>query len=751
MDSLAVCRRLRHAAIASLAFAASITSATSAALAQAGGDIPRDTVRQAPSRDTAARLATVVVTGTEARPAVGHLPAVHGGIIYGGQKTELITLDSLRLNRVQDVMRQVLGRIPGANISETESSGFPSNGIGFRGLDPTQSIEINTRQNGVNIAADLYGYPETYYTPPMEAVDHIEVVRGASALQFGPQFGGMINYVMKSGAPDTPPTFTAQETGGSFGTFNSFTSLGGGRGPWTYYGFLQYRTEQGWRANSDFNQMSAYGNVGYRVSDGLSLRLEYSLFRNRIHMPGGLSDAQFGSDARQSFRARNWLASPWNIVALHVENRFSPEVTLFATASVMRSQRYLVWRNEDGGPQASDSIDPATGDFVPREVERERFTNVTTEARLQVEHRLFGRAQTLATGARLFSGTLGRQDGGPGSTGSDFDMGLYGGGYENDLTFGTRNAALFAQDLIHLTDRWSLTPGVRYEILYSTARGHEDTNTVHQPAKTRSYPLFGVGSEYLITRSTSLYANITQAYRPITYDFLTPFASASRIDPHMKDASGYTADLGWRGDMGPALHFDVGVFYLWYDNRIGVVTRTDANGQPFTEVTNVARSIHKGVESYVQLNPLALLGRDASPLGHLELFDSFAYVDARYAAGPFAGHEVEAAPPIINRVGLTYGIGGLATTVQLSHTARSYADANNTVASDDAAVGLVPAFDVLDWSGAVPIGERYRVELGVNNVTNARYFTKRTAEYPGPGIIPGMGRSVYVTVGATVR
>jgi outer membrane receptor protein involved in Fe transport len=31
---------------------------------------------------------------------------------------------------------------------------------------------------------------------PMEAVSRIEMVRGAASLQFGSQFGGMVNYVL---------------------------------------------------------------------------------------------------------------------------------------------------------------------------------------------------------------------------------------------------------------------------------------------------------------------------------------------------------------------------------------------------------------------------------------------------------------------------------------------------------------------------------------------------------------------------
>ena len=101
---------------------------------------------------------------------VGHLLDVKGSIIYAGKKTEVIIVDSLDANKAINNSRQILGRIPGLNIVETESSGFTANGIATRGLNPIQSIEMNTRQNGYNISADVYGYNEAYYIPPMEGV-----------------------------------------------------------------------------------------------------------------------------------------------------------------------------------------------------------------------------------------------------------------------------------------------------------------------------------------------------------------------------------------------------------------------------------------------------------------------------------------------------------------------------------------------------------------------------------------------------
>ena len=698
----------------------------------------------ASAQDSTQTLEPVIVTGrsTVPPPVVGSLPDVRGTEIFAGKKTETIQVDSLPMNTSQDVSRQLFSRIPGANITETANSGFPSNGIGFRGLNPVQSVEMSVRQDGVNIVADLYGYPETYYTPPAEALVRVDLVRGSSSLQFGPQFGGVIDYVLRDGAPNTPLTVKARETGGSFGMFNTYLSLEGGTGAWTYFAYGQYRGQNGWRPNSDLSQVSAAGKLTYRPSEKFSIGASYSLLRNRIHMAGGLDNEDFNQDARSSFRSRNWLASPWNIGSLTATYTFSPTTQLTSTLSAMASQRYLVWRNENGGPAARDVIDPATLEYAPREVEWEYFTNVTNETRLLHSYRLLGQTHALATGFRVFGGDLHRQEGGPGSTGSDFDMNLVDGPYETDMKFGNFNGAAFAENEFRVSPRLSITPGARVEFLHSTARGYTDT-TVTPQSKNRTFVLFGAGAQFRATATITLYANATQAYRPIEYSFLTPFASLTRIDPNLKDPKGYNIDLGWRGSIGEIVHFDVGVFDLIYHDRIGLVSGVDSLGAPFTERTNVATSKHRGVESYVNLS-LTSLVHAAPSVGTLDLYDALGYTHARYASGEFSGNSVEFAPSVVNRAGLTYGRGRGSLGVQWSYVSKQFSDANNTIASFDANVGIIPAYQLVDLSAKWQLNRTIGLDVGVNNVANFYYFTLRTTEYPGPGIIPGIGRSIYL-------
>jgi Fe(3+) dicitrate transport protein len=697
-------------------------------------------------RTTRTTLAPVVVSADRALHVIGHLGDVSDDVIYAGKKTELIIIDSLRANLAVDVERQILGRIPGAHFSETAGAGFPSNGVSFRGLDPTQSLELNTRQNGVSIAADLFGYPETYYTPPAEALERIEVVRGAGSLAFGPQFGGAINYIVRHGKFGASPTVTSRQTAGSYGLLNSFNSIGGGSRSLSYYAFLHYRGADGQRPNSDYRQTTAYASTSWHATERLTLSAEHTRYRNRIHMAGGLSDQQFSVDPTRSYRARNWLASPWNVSALRADYVLSPRVRLESTLSYLATDRHLVWRNEDGGPSSLDEVDPATGAFAAREVERETFENWTSESRLRVDHRLLGHDATLTSGVRAGWNRMYRFAGGPGSTGSDFDMRLHGGTWERALYFRTPSVAAFAEELVRPTDRLSITLGVRRDQVRSTARGYTDVDSTFVP-RSVEYNLFGVGAQYLTSESTALYGNISQAYRPILYEALTPLGSVTRVDPTLRAAHGYNAETGWRGTLRDALKVDVGLFYLSYRDRIGTRSGNDASGE-FTETTNIGNSVHRGAEAYVEFDPLIMNGR-ASSVGNVDLFTSLAYVDARYVSGQFSGNRVEQAPRVVGRVGATYGLGRFSSTLQLSHTSKAYGDANNgIVATDDAVAGLVPAYSLLDYSGQLAVGSGYQLTFGVNNLANARYFTKRTGEYPGPGILPGAARSVYGGIAA---
>ena len=173
-----------------------------------------------------AEIRIVVARGLRERQS---LPDVTATAIFAGKKTEVIHLNALDANLATNNTRQIFSKTPGVTVWENDGSGVQV-GVAVRGLSPNRSWEFNVRQNGVDISSDPFGYPEAYYNPPMEAVDRIELVRGGASLQFGPQFGGLLNYVLKPAVENKKFALETQQTVGSYGLFSTYNRVSGTAG-----------------------------------------------------------------------------------------------------------------------------------------------------------------------------------------------------------------------------------------------------------------------------------------------------------------------------------------------------------------------------------------------------------------------------------------------------------------------------------------------------------------------------------------
>jgi Fe(3+) dicitrate transport protein len=129
------------------------------------------------------QLKDVTIVGRNSKSDYQQIPEIVGTNIYAGKKNALIVLENVQGNIANNTMRQVLAKVPGIHVWESDPSGIQI-GIAARGLSPNRSWEFNIRQNGYDIAADPFGYPEAYYNPQLQAVQRIEIVRGQGALQY---------------------------------------------------------------------------------------------------------------------------------------------------------------------------------------------------------------------------------------------------------------------------------------------------------------------------------------------------------------------------------------------------------------------------------------------------------------------------------------------------------------------------------------------------------------------------------------
>ncbi len=696
-------------------------------------------------------LQDITVVGRNSKNDYQQMPEIVGTNIYAGKKSNLIVMDNVQGNVVTNNMRQVLAKVPGIHIWESDPSGIQI-GIAARGLSPNRSWEFNVRQNGYDIAADPFGYPEAYYNPQLQAVQRVEIVRGQGALQYGPQFGGMVNYILRNGSEiNKPIEFETQQTAGSNGLFNSYNAIGGKKGKVNYYSFFDHRNGDGWRANSAYFTNAGYGTVTYHFTEKFSLTAEVMRSHIRSQQPGGLTDVQLQNDATQSFRSRNWIDITWTTPALVANYKINDKATwntkLYGTIGDRNSVGFLQ------SITVPDSINTATLAYKTRVVNIDNYRNYGLESRILTDYNLGKMKNTISGGIRLYTGTTARRADGTGTTGTDYDVSIVGN-YPRDVQFNSKNVAAFVENIFRIGKKILLIPGVRYEWLEGAASGRNGYTTVGQEIilqdikRSRSFLLAGIGAEYHVTNNTEIYANASQAYRPIQFANLQAPPSTDAVDEDLKDAKGYNIDLGYRGKIKNYIQFDVSTFYLQYNNRIGTLTPV---GTTTRLVTNVGASTSKGFEGYVEVNPIKALVKNNK--FDVIVFGSYGYTDAKYSSNykdaNTKGKRVENAPQNIFRGGISFGYKELLFTTQLSSVGATYSDANNTeTPTANAQSGLIPSYTVTDITAAYKLVKGIKIKVGVNNAFGKTYFTRRAGGYPGPGALPADGRTFFVSVGA---
>jgi len=239
----------------------------------------------------------------------------------------------------------------------------------------------------------------------------------------------------------------------------------------------------------------------------------------------------------------------------------------------------------------------------------------------------------------------------------------------------------------------------------------------------------------------------------VLFKDIIPASVYERTDNNLKDATGYNAEVGMKGEW-KGFHFNVGLFKLVYRNRMGSLVMSGADGQAYILKTNVGDSRNVGIEALVE-GPLWDFGKL-----QFSWFSSTAHIDARYhnakiSTGsdnkPINRNKVESVPGWTSRNGLTAAFRMVRLTVQYSYVGKTFSDAFNTpVPQPNGAKGPVPAYSLWDINSGWQVNSRISVRASVNNVLDKKYFTKRPTFYPGPGIWPSDGRGAVVSVGINI-
>jgi Fe(3+) dicitrate transport protein len=697
-----------------------------------------------------------IVDANRSSLGMKHLKYIEVDGLYAAKKNEIVVTDEMAANTSTNNSRQIFSKVAGVNVQETDAGGLQM-GIGVRGLDPKRTTNFNTRQDGYDISADALGYPESYYTPPLEAVEQIELVRGAASLQYGTQFGGLLNFKMKRGSADKVLEVISRQTVGSYNYLGSFNSIGGNAGEWNYYGYFQHKQGRGWRPNTDYISNGFYAQAGRKLGEKWSIDLAFTYNFYNTQQAGGLTDRQFEIDPNISFRDRNWFRVNWNVANVTLNGQLTKNLTINSKTFVLSSSRAAlgflgsITRIDTGGAR----------DLILGE-----FNNIGNETRLVQRFNRNGNPGAIIIGSRIYQGnTRNRQGKAEGFDGPDYDFINPGNLEGSDFTFPSRNAALFTEALIPLSACWFLTPGARLEHIITQSEGYYTEQNRHpitgellsqnsfdaSTNRERNILLMGVGLVWRCRTNVEVYANASQNYRAMNFSDIYVNNPNIVIAPGMQDEKGFTIDVGAKGKLlKEIVSFDASLFVMQYRNRIGETLTTIENPEGIARIVNyrdnIADALFVGIELVEELDFTKWLFPNAA--WQLTWFNNLAAVDARYQNAEFNafnGNRVENVPVINYKSGINFRNGRFASGVQFSWIGDQFTDASNAEFFPDATVGVIPSYRVLDATVSYS-WKRLKLEGSVNNIMDEIYFTRRATGYPGPGIIPAQRRMIFMTL-----
>lgn len=680
---------------------------------------------------------------------IKQLPAEKGTYLFSGKKTEVVNLTSASADITNKTGRQVFAKIPGVFVYDMDGAGNQIN-IAARGLDPHRGWEFNIRKDGIITNSDMYGYPASHYSMPFESIERIELVRGTGSLQYGAQFGGMVNYISKQGDTSRPFTFESINSIGSFGLLSTYNAVGGKAGRFRYYAYISKKSRNGYRDNEHTDAQAQSIMLQYDFNSKLSVKAEWSRSKYLYRIPGPLTDSMFNANPQQATRSRNYFSPDIHVPSIVFNWEASSKTKVQLTTSAVLGSRNSVLY--DKPTNVADTINLATHQYNNRQVDIDRFNSYTTELRLLQSYRTGLQTSVFAAGIQLMNNDLHRTQLGKGTTGSDYDLTLVDPLWGRDIHFKTKNIALFIENKFQLNSKLAINAGVRTETGKTDMSGkivYYPDNQIPLSVK-HNYPLLGMNISYKPFGNAEVYGGIAQCYRPMLLKDLVPASLYEKIDPAIKDSKGYNAELGFRGN-NKFLRWDVTMFLLQYNNRFGTLALTDNSGQLYTYRTNIGNSLTSGAEILLQGD------WKTGALSRLSVFTSTVVMHARYKRGlvklgnanvDVSGNRIESAPDFINRSGISYHVKKAKLAVLYSYVSKTYADPLNTEqpAKSTGAVGLVPSYGLLDFNAAIKVLRNAEFKLSINNVLDKQYFTKRPLFYPGPGVWPSDGRNLSFSV-----
>jgi Fe(3+) dicitrate transport protein len=648
-------------------------------------------------------------------------------------------LTESRVFTINEAMRKV----PGIVARDEEGFGLRPN-LGVRGLNPTRSSKMLLLEDGIPIAYAPYGDNASYYHPPVNRFERIEVLKGSGQIAFGPHtVGAVVNYITPSVPDDLTGRVVASLGNKNFGEING--QVGDTFGDTGFIAHGTYKQTDGARDNMHFEVGDVNLKVAHQISEQQAITFRASAYDETSQVTySGLTLAEWEVDPFQNpFKNDEMNAQRYGTSATH-RYTLNPAVTFTTNA-------YYTFFNRDWWRQASnstqrpnDSSDPACANMANlnatcgNEGRLREYWTAGLEPRGSVQHGLFGVDNVTDFGLRYHvedqqriqaNGDLptSRRVGTGRNAGikedSDRSVTAWSGFVQNRFDFG----------------RWTVTPGVRFEHV-DYERTDNLTGLAGDSQVEEIVP--GIGATIEVLPQVVVFAGVHRGFGPPgVADIVTAAGGSVDLDAELS----WNYELGLRANPSNGVAYEATVFRMDFENQI--VPASVAGGSGAT-LTSAGETLQQGLELAGDVSSSAFVEWPVEVFarGSYTWLADAEYVGERYSnvsgfsTVSVTGNRLPYAPEHL--FSGTLGVRapmGLEVAVEAVYTSSAFTDDLNTIdVVANGQRGEIPGYTVWNLTAnyALPLCD-CTVFATAKNLADKLYVADMSR-----GLIPGMPRLV---------
>jgi Fe(3+) dicitrate transport protein len=493
---------------------------------------------------------------------------------------------------------ETLRKISGVNVRDEEGFGLRPN-IGIRGTNPTRSTKILLLEDGLPLSYAPYGDNASYYHPPIERYESVEVLKGAGQIAYGPQtIAGVVNYITPN--PSARPTFNFKLEGGN----RKFLSGGAGfSGTFGKFGaILNFNNKRGAgaRENTFFKLYDFTSKATYAINESHALTAKFTFFREDSNLTyTGATEAEYALNPRGNifkndfFYGRRYgfslqhaavLNSKVNLTTNFYSNYFSRDWWRQSSNSSQRPNRL----NVDPDCRSLADLNTTCGN----EGRLRDYLTIGIEPRLNADFKVGAVKNELQIGFRVH-----REDQERLQKNGDLPASRDGATLENN----ERQALAFSGFVQHrfIWKDFAFTPGVRIEKIEYERTNRLANNGAGATGKTTITEVVpGFGAAYSGLRKTTIFAGVHRGFAPPrAEDVVTNAGGVVDLD----------SELSWNYEIGvrtrPFRGVELASTFFRNDYQNQIVAASIAGG---TASTNGGETLQQGFEFSGQIDSGAI-------------------------------------------------------------------------------------------------------------------------------------------------